>query len=373
MELRPRTLAEMFDRGVSLYGRNFSALVGIVGVTVVPLALLQYPVTRIEQPQLDALFRLFEHPELADSRRIPAPFNSPTALALSILLTLLEYLMWAFSLSAIAEGVARLYRGETIEFAVCWRAVLRRWPSIAAVLGLALLSLIVCDATAVALVMILVSLAVLLAPASLPFMAPVAMLLALLAAALTPALLAMPSAFGFYASTIESLGAVAALRVGFSRIFTRAEFGRSLICSVTVGALVFGCFAILDVCALLGLARWAAAYVALDAAARTFLMPFVGLVLALYYFDVRVRHEGFDLESGWGGALVGGGAEEPAYAPTAYLSGAERILVARFLERRNGFPASRREAIAARLAEPVRKRVPLELQSLDDESLLERL
>jgi hypothetical protein len=114
--------------------------------------------------------------------------------------------------------------------------------------------------------------------------------------------------------------------------------------------------------------------VALDAAARTLLVPFVGLVLALYYFDVRIRHEGFDLESGLDRETVGGGlAGEPAYAPTAYLSGAERSLVARFLERRSGFPASRREAIAARLAEPVRKRVPPELQTLDNESLLERL
>jgi hypothetical protein len=114
--------------------------------------------------------------------------------------------------------------------------------------------------------------------------------------------------------------------------------------------------------------------VIVDAAARTLLVPFVGLVLALYYFDVRIAHEGFDLESGLDRANVAGGlAGEPAYAPTAYLSGAERSLVARFLERRNGFPASRREAIAARLAEPVRKRVPPELQGLDNESLLERL
>jgi len=205
-------------------------------------------------------------------------------------------------------------------------------------------------------------------------MAPVAVLLALLATTLTPALLAMPCVFGFYAGTIESLGAVAALRASFTRIFTRAEFGRSLICALALGALVFGCSAVLDVFAIMGLARWTALYVALDAATRTLLVPFVGLVLALYYFDVRIRHEGFDLESGLSLATAGGGlAGEPTYAPTAYLSGAERALVARFLERRNGFPASRRDAIAARLAEPVRKRVPPELQGLDNESLLERL
>jgi len=373
MELRPRRLVELFDRAVSLYGQNARALVGIVAVTAVPLALLQYPVTRIEQPQLDAMIRFFEHPDLG-AHHVPPAFPSPAALALSIVLTLLEYLAWAFCLSAIAEGVDAVYRGSPIEFAACWQAVLRRWPSVAAVLGLTLLALIAIDAAAFAVVTILVSLVVLLAPAALPLLAAVAVLLALLSTTLTPSLLAMPCVFGFYASTIESLGAVAALRASFTRIFTRAEFGRSLICALALGALVFGCSAVLDVFAIMGLARWTALYVALDAATRTLLVPFVGLVLALYYFDVRIRHEGFDLESGLSLATAGGGlAGEPTYAPTAYLSGAERALVARFLERRNGFPASRRDAIAARLAEPVRKRVPPELQGLDNESLLERL
>jgi hypothetical protein len=374
MELRPRALLEMFDRAGLLYRQNVVALVGIVAVTAVPLALLQYPVTQLEQPQLDAMMRLFEHPELADARHIPPAFGSPAALALSIVLTLLEYLAWAFCLSAIAEGVAAVYQASPIEFAACWRATLRRWQSITAVLGLILLALIGIEAAAFALVMIVIALVVLLAPGSLPLMAPVAVLLALLTATLTPVLLAMPGVFGFYAGTIESLGPVAALRVSFARIFTRAEFGRSVICSTALGALVFGCSTVLDVFAVLGLARWTALYVALDAAVRTLIVPFVGLVLALYYFDVRIRHEGFDLESGWDHTTQTGGlAGEPAYAPTAYLSGAERLLVARFLERRDGFPASRRAAIAARLAEPVRKRVPPELQTLDDESLLSRL
>ncbi|MGC2633057.1 MAG: hypothetical protein WA215_02475 [Candidatus Cybelea sp.] len=372
MELRPRNLVEMFDLAVSLYGRNFLVLVGIVAVTAVPLALLQYPVTRMEQPQLDAAMRLLEHPEIA-ARQIPPAFNSPGALALSIVLTLLGYLVWAFCLGAIAEGVARIYAASTIEFAACWQAVLRRWLSIVTVLSLAVLAMVVCDATAVALVTIVVSLAVVIAPSSLPMMAVAAMLLVLLTATLAPALLAMPCVFGYYGCTLESLGAVAALRVSFSRIFTRAEFRRSMICATAVGTLAFGCSAVLGVFAMLGLARWTAVYVALDAVARTLLVPYVGLVLALYYFDVRIRHEGFDLESGLNSATVAGVGGEPAYAPTAYLSGPERVLVARFLERRNGFSASRRDALAARLAQPARRRVPPELQGLDDESLLERL
>lgn len=64
---------------------------------------------------------------------------------------------------------------------------------------------------------------------------------------------------------------------------------------------------------------------------------------------------------------------EPAYAPTAYLSGEERVLVKRFLERRDSLSEERRRELAWDLASRFRKRVPPELARLPDESLLERL
>jgi uncharacterized RDD family membrane protein YckC len=64
---------------------------------------------------------------------------------------------------------------------------------------------------------------------------------------------------------------------------------------------------------------------------------------------------------------------EPVYASTAYVSGDERALIRRFLERRSDLVAERRRAIAHQLAERVRSRLPADLQRLDDEDLLERL
>lgn len=65
--------------------------------------------------------------------------------------------------------------------------------------------------------------------------------------------------------------------------------------------------------------------------------------------------------------------DETAYAATAYLSGEERVLIQRFLERRDALDEARRAEIAASLAARVRNRVPPELARLDDESLIERL
>lgn len=64
---------------------------------------------------------------------------------------------------------------------------------------------------------------------------------------------------------------------------------------------------------------------------------------------------------------------EPVYAPTSYLSGEERGLIKRFLERRDSLTENRRRELAEQLAARIRSRVPADLARLDDESLLERL
>jgi uncharacterized RDD family membrane protein YckC len=64
---------------------------------------------------------------------------------------------------------------------------------------------------------------------------------------------------------------------------------------------------------------------------------------------------------------------EPQYSATRYLSGDERLLIRRFLDRRDALTPQRRRELAAQLAGRVRERVPADLQRLEDEPLLERL
>ncbi len=64
---------------------------------------------------------------------------------------------------------------------------------------------------------------------------------------------------------------------------------------------------------------------------------------------------------------------QPHYAATAYLSGEERALVKRFLERRGDLDRNRRSELAAQIAGRIRPRLPADLATLDDESLLDRL
>lgn len=79
--------------------------------------------------------------------------------------------------------------------------------------------------------------------------------------------------------------------------------------------------------------------------------------------DSRIESPGLMLEE----------MREPVYASTAYVSGEERAIIRRFLDRRSDLTYERRRELASQFADRIRPRVPPELQKLPDEDLLERL
>jgi ABC-type glycerol-3-phosphate transport system permease component len=105
-------------------------------------------------------------------------------------------------------------------------------------------------------------------------------------------------AFGMNAVAIEGRGAVAAFGGGFGRIFNRKEFWRAVLFSICAFAInVIGSM-------LIGAVAFAFVFlksVAIEVVATSLLnaafAPFSVVLIAVYYFDVRIRHEAFDLES----------------------------------------------------------------------------
>lgn len=371
MELRPLNLSGIFDRAATIYARAFAPFFGLVVVTIVPVAIVQYLVTRSEQPQLDATIRMLERPDALAAQHVPL-LESPGALATLAASIVFAYLMLALAICAVAVGVKRLYRHETVDFAACYRVALPRMPLISGCLCLLFLALLPCCAATFALGALPIAGAALFGSTAVLFVTPLALMLMVVAFALIFEMLIVIGACAFCGIAVERQSAAQALRASLARICNRREFGRALLCASLVSLGVMAMFACVDVLAFTGLARWPAAYTLLDACARSIVQPLAAIVFAVYYFDLRVRREGYDIEAGIE-RIGAGSATDGGYAPTAYLSGDERALVARFLERRGGYVAPQRAVIAARLATPVRERVPDDLQSLDDESLLERL
>ncbi len=368
MEVRPLDLGDIFDRAINLYTRHFRAFVGIALFAIVPLAIVQYVMLRFEGPQLDAMIAVWQHPERLGTERFPTIFDSPTTIALTVISVLVGYLVMSFATCAVAVGTSYVYRNEPIDVGAAYRPVFACWPAILGVLAMALGVLVVCYVVTVLVVSVPLIVGVMVSPV-LVFIVPIIALVAIVAIFLALALILVTGAFAFFGIVIEGYSVGDAVRQAVSRIFTRPQFGRALLCSISAGAVMTVPAGLVDTLAFLGLGRWPAAYVAIDSIVRCAFLPFSALILAIYYFDVRVRREGFDLE----GEIFGDGVDDAGYAPTAYLSGRERALIRRFLERRDTLTPQRRAAIAAQLVQPVRERVPEALRGLDDESLLERL
>ncbi len=368
MDLRPLDFGGIFNRAIALYVRYFFAFVALTVVTIVPFAAMQYAVDLFEQPALDASLAILRHPERLRTEHLPA--LSPTSLGLALLSVLVGYALLAFSVSAVGVGVARLYRGERVAFRACYSVVVAHWSSILALVSVAVLVIVAAYCASIVVAAIPVFAAAAFAAALLPYIAPLALSIVLVGIVVVLLGLIVTIACALYGVVVEDCDAGASLRLSVGRVLTRRELGRALLCGLAVGAIGTVSIALADMLGFLEFSRWPAAYVGVDAAVRTFVTPFLALVLAVYYFDVRQRH---GPQAVVPGAELAPGTDEPAYAPTAYLSGEERALVKRFLERRDAIAPQRRRVIAAGLALPARQRVPSELQRLDDEALLERL
>jgi hypothetical protein len=367
VESQPLSFAGILDRATVLYARNFLPLVAMVVVTVLPVAIVQYVVLLRERSRIDATLDVLQHPEHLRTEHVPTLFDSPGTLAIGVAAVLFGYYMLAYAVAAVGAGVNRLYDGQPIDLRACYEAALQRWSSILAVVGIAVLGLIGAYAAAIFILAVPILATVAFAATWLPTVLPLAVTGVIAAIAFAFLVIAVTGSCAIYACVIEQRGAAASIRLTAARILNRNEFGRAIGCALVVSAIATIAFAFVDAVAVLGLSRWPGAYVTLDAVARSFVIPYLALVLAVYYFDVRMRHEGSDLAS------LAGDADEPEYAPTAYLSGEERALIKRFLERRDAILPEQRRQIAAKLAAPVRERVPEELQRLEDEPLLERL
>ena len=300
MELRPLGFGEIFDRAITLYIRNFVPFAAIVMVLVVPLAILQYFVDLSSQPQLDALVRVFTHPERIRTEHMPPTFNSPASVGIFIALLLLTYAAWPFALNAVAVGVARLYRNLPVEFRICYEIAFRRWRQIMGMIGISLLVFAGWDVVVSGVAVILslaIGLFLTLTPVAfwISFAVALIVILALLPS-LAPLVVALT--FSMYAAVIEERGVVESVVLGFSRVFNRSEFWRSLLFSIAICAVIVGGSAVFGMIGLVAaFAHLPLLQAIIESLARAVIAPFGVVLLAVYYFDVRIRREGFDLET----------------------------------------------------------------------------
>ncbi len=292
-DLRPLGIGEIFDRAVTIYVQNFLVFAAILLAVFLPLGCAEY-------------FFFGNAAQITDMAKILAP--SMTAAQVGLFAA---YAVWGFALlplgnMAVASGVAALYVGKRPDVRSCYATALRGWLR---VIGFMLLMGIVAAALLAVLFLLIVVVNVLItilgavaggAAIGLTIVVEVVIGIFSVFLILSGILIAvLIGAFGSYAIAIERTEPVKALSSAVARIFNRREFGRALLMLLSwllfqIGADVASFAAATLVLLVL---HSMVLYVALGIAIDIAVGGFSTVLLAVYYYDVRVRREGLDLEA----------------------------------------------------------------------------
>jgi hypothetical protein len=292
--LRPMNVGEILDRAVTLYVRNFVPLTIVALIVVVPMAIAQYAGTAGDTTY-QQLLQQIQHPGTTPKSQTPQlPWQFVAFVILALTLT-------PFGTVAMAAATARVYRGEPADFRDAYRIALRHWLSILlmVVLQIAII-FVVAFAGGMG-----IGIASVLSVVLLRTVAPLGVIAAIFTFVLVLAwfwiflICYLACAFAFNAIGIEDVSFGRAVAFGFGRIFNRFEIGRATLIVLALVAAYIGMLIVgmMLAATLLSLAHVPALYAIAEGLVSLLATAFFGILIAVYYFDVRVRREGLDLEA----------------------------------------------------------------------------
>ncbi len=308
--LRPLGVGEIIDRALSLYVRNFVVLTATVLVVIlVPFGIGEYLLQGDQSSQIQAILQMVQHPNAPPPPAATWPFGATSfvQIGVGLIMLVIGALLSVFAYNAVAVSVAAIYTGRQPSIGGSLRTAFARWVPL---VGLLFLEIAVGIAAYIVMAILLVGIVIAITAVGTAFPAvsrsvPVITLLILLALALFLALIVLALlfvialAFAGYAVVIEGKGAVEALVSGFERIFSRRERGKAALIALVAILLSFGVSSVSGVGGVLLYfvpgshifeTIWSTIFSAISASVQT-------VFYAVYYYDVRIRREGFDLEA----------------------------------------------------------------------------
>jgi len=295
--VKPLTLGELLDRAVTLFVKNAWLFIALAAIVYVPVAIAQLSMGD---------FWLWYVNEF--SKVIAQPGNTAAALALDR--TLMQKFgpvgMFTFIIlvvggplvaCAMAHVTGKLLTGTATSFGESLRFALTRWGR---VVLFALLWIAALFAVFFGLILILtlltVAVTVLLKSAA---VAVVLMIVIFLATIFLFVVASVSMGVGFMAAIIENAGVFKAFGSGLSRTVNRQMFWRSTLFGLVLFAISIGFTIIgsLTGFGLLAALKTGIPLVVINAVVAIVQYGFFVVFIALFYYDLRVRREGVDLES----------------------------------------------------------------------------
>jgi hypothetical protein len=295
--LRPLGIGEILDRAVNLSIKHFLPLLFIYIAYGIPFAIAAYVFT----VRYTALLQAFAVPRASQT----LPTFPPELILTIIALAIVFFLTYPLPTVALIESTSAFYLGRTTSFGQAYRVAFERYGQM---LLLTLLYLLVGLALyiVVAIVIGLLVLGiVLIAAASKVVAIALGIVLGIAAVAAAIVLFMIVSLMlqvGYFTCVIERASCVTAFRLAIKRTFSGIGVKRTLLVGLVYFAISLGIGIVsgagqVTISGLLhGSATGTVLSLVYAAILRVLVAVLVTVFLAIFYFDLRVREEGLDLE-----------------------------------------------------------------------------
>jgi hypothetical protein len=301
--LRPLGIGEMLDRAVTLSVKNFVPFALIWVAFSIPVAALGYYATANSQRLLSLILEPLAHGKKPpDAETITRLLNAtPTHPLLSVLYFAVALFGAPLATAALMWAMSGLYlEGRAPTFGAAYRAGLRLWPMMLLILLIYIVAgfvgtfVLLLAAIPVILLVALLSVVQAIVALVVGITLYIALLVVLIAAAVMIGLAYQTSCF---TEVVERVGPIRAVLSGFARVFG-AAWRRSIVTGLALGACYIGFLVVVFVAQGLSIAvlHSEAVSIALSVVFGLLLQVYVAAVTCLYYFDLRVRSEGLDLQ-----------------------------------------------------------------------------
>ncbi len=303
--LRPLGLGEILDRAVTLCVRHFALFSLIFIVYAIPVAIFQYLGTGDQSKVFGTLTDVMQSQasgkHVDGNDVIKALQQSQVTNGWTALWILSALLVAPLPVAALIDAAATFYLGGITSFGGAYRAALDRWMPLVGinflylVCGLALYIGVFLVALVVILGLVFLFKASSALGIGLSILLGTAFFIALLGFALVATLAVQVS---YFSCVVEKLPFVTAFTRGISRVFVGAGLRRSLLVGLAYVAIGIGIWlvTVAGESVLYGLLRSNVAGTVYETVVRVATAAFTTAFVAIFYFDLRVRTEGFDLQ-----------------------------------------------------------------------------
>jgi hypothetical protein len=300
MELRPLSLGEQLDRAVTLCVRNaFMFVLIYLAFSVAKAVFLLYGTEDQSQAVggLIETLRLHKTPTSKDFATFEHPVFNGFTVALLCLYLFVNPLVQA----ALTFAISRVYLGSRVTFASAYREAVRFWLPL---LGINVLYVVA--GVALYIVAIVIGVAGAVAAGLLIavshglgiFLSVVCGGIFLSVLVGTSLLVFVALYLSYFSCVAERIGVFSSFVRGMQRAFAPSAIQRSLNAVIAVGAISIGItiVSIAGVAVTYGFLRSNVVGAAFTALTEVATAIFITVFFAVFYYDLRVRREGFDLQ-----------------------------------------------------------------------------